>query len=276
MNKFFNRNTKTEQSNRVGGNGTHHRPLYFYLTGILFVAAIIIPAASVQIFVVLDASPFTNGGIDWRLFLMPLAVIMAAGLLIGRIRLLGYRLRQSSEKFRAVADVAKEFIYLRSVDGHYEYVSPSCAELCGYSQEHFYATPNFMDTLIHPDDLDIWKNHVHSINNSGAPEHFDIRLVTRNNRSVWISHNCIPVYDENGQQIAVRSSNVDITERKAFEKRIEHMAYFDPLSNLPNRRSLERTINSYIDEKKEEHEPFALLFLDLDRFKYIMIAMVIM
>ena len=269
MNKSFDSDNTSAQDNHVTGNSTHRRPLHFYLKGFLLVAAIIIPAASVQIFVVLDASPFTNGGIDWPLFIMPLVVIMTAGFLVGRILLLGYRLRHSSEKFRAVADVAKEFIYLRSVEGDYEYVSPSCKELCGYSQEHFYAMPNFMDTLIHPEDLDRWKDHIHNINHSGAPEHFDIRLITRNDCTVWISHNCIPVFDDSGQQIGVRSSNVDITERKVFEKRIEHMAYFDPLSNLPNRRSLERTINLYIDEKKENQEPFALLFLDLDRLKYI-------
>ena len=214
------------------GSSAHRQPLYFYLTGIMYASAIITPAAFLQTFVLLDSALYINGRIDWSLFLIPLGAILVTGLLIGHILQLSYRLKQNSEKFRAVADIAKEFIYLRTIDGHYEYVSSSCTDLCGYMQEDFYATPNFLDTLIHPDDLDRWKNHVRSVNNCIAFEYFDVRLITKNNRIVWISHNCIPVFDESGQQIAVRSSNVNITERKKAEQDLRKSAlYLDTMSD---------------------------------------------
>jgi diguanylate cyclase (GGDEF)-like protein len=61
----------------------------------------------------------------------------------------------------------------------------------------------------------------------------------------------------------------DITERKKSEDRIFNLAYFDELTALPNRQlfgqSLERTIN----KAKRDDEQFAVLFVDLDRFKRI-------
>ena len=76
------------------------------------------------------------------------------GLVLGRVLQLGQQVRHNSDKFRAVADVAEDFIYLRSVEGEYEYVSPSCERLLGYRAEDFYKKPNLMNDLVHPDDQD--------------------------------------------------------------------------------------------------------------------------
>lgn len=260
--------TSTEGRIAIRRQGPRTR-LYYYLRGIAIAAALIIPAASVQTFFILGNHLLLEGHLQWHLLFMPVIVVSTFGLLLGHIKILSLRIQQSSEKFRSVADVAKEFIYLRSLEGEYEYASPACLELCGYGPEEFYRQPGFMDQLIHPEDRSRWLNHVHHANHAGTPETLDVRLISRQGKTVWISHFCNPVFDQQGKQIAVRSSNVDITERKAFEERIEHMAYFDPLSNLPNRRSLERTIEQHISRNQGDCRPFALFFLDLDRFKYI-------
>jgi diguanylate cyclase (GGDEF)-like protein/PAS domain S-box-containing protein len=241
----------------------------FYLKGIALAALVVLPVATIQMFVVVGIKLFENGHINSHFFTGPLIVITGLGLLLGRVFHLRHKVKKSSEKFRSVADVAQEFIYLRTLDGHYDYVSPSCMELCGYPADTFYSNPNFMDKLIHPSDRLRWKNHIHHINNAGAPETLDIRLVSKGGDVVWISHLCIPVFNNENQQTGVRSSNLNITERKAFEERIEHLAYYDSLCDLPNRRSLEQMIDQNIERCKNSGQKFALLFLDLDRFKYI-------
>lgn len=241
----------------------------FYLQGIVLAAAIVIPPASFQMFYVVGLKLFIDGHFNIQLLTVPSIVITGFGLLLGRVMHLTYKVKKSSEKFRSVADVAQEFIYLRGLDGQYDYVSPSCSDLCGYSADTFYNNPNFMDKLIHPADRERWRNHVHHINNAGTPENLDIRLISKSGDPVWISHICIPVYNEQGQQIGVRSSNLNISERKAFEARIERLAYYDTLSGLPNRRSLENMIDDNIVRCQDSAQVFALLFLDLDRFKYI-------
>jgi len=61
----------------------------------------------------------------------------------------------------------------------------------------------------------------------------------------------------------------DITERKASYDRIQHLAHFDALTNLPNRTLLNDHLDMAIAVAKRSHNQLAILFLDLDRFKIV-------
>ncbi|MCW9022011.1 MAG: PAS domain-containing protein, partial [Sedimenticola sp.] len=153
-------------------------------------------------------------------YVVPTLVALAVGTLVGYLFTLRKALQVTSEQFRAIADQAQEFVYLRRVDGVYDYVSPSCTEITGYSVDDFYRRPSLMDQLIYPEDLPLWQNHVHSVNEGGANDSFDIRLRTIDGRIKWINHICMPIYDEQGKQTGVRSTNLDITARKEGEDKL--------------------------------------------------------
>ena len=61
----------------------------------------------------------------------------------------------------------------------------------------------------------------------------------------------------------------NISERKKYEKTIEHMAYHDYLTDLPNRRYFEQRLCKWLREAHQKQYSFAIITLDLDRFKYI-------
>lgn len=61
----------------------------------------------------------------------------------------------------------------------------------------------------------------------------------------------------------------DISDRKAIEERIHKLAYFDPLTGLPNRSQLHEQLTMLVDQAKQKQQSAALLFIDLDRFKPI-------
>jgi diguanylate cyclase (GGDEF)-like protein len=61
----------------------------------------------------------------------------------------------------------------------------------------------------------------------------------------------------------------NISERKRSEARIEYLAYFDPLTGLPNRQMLMRHVSRALAAAQRNDEMAALLYLDLDRFKRI-------
>ncbi|MFQ3171340.1 MAG: diguanylate cyclase (GGDEF)-like protein/PAS domain S-box-containing protein [Oleispira sp.] len=61
----------------------------------------------------------------------------------------------------------------------------------------------------------------------------------------------------------------DITERKVIERRIHNLAYFDPLTGLPNRTQMYERLDKMVTSARESHTYIAVLFLDLDRFKPI-------
>lgn len=240
----------------------HQAALLVYIKHILLTLLVIAPAAGYQ------ATHF-YGGFEPRFFFVPLLVAIVVGSLLGRAVLLKQRLKRQGEQFRAIADLAQEFTYFRRVDGHYEYVSPACLTMTGYAPEDFYSTPNLMDLLIHPEDRERWASHVHNVNDGGEPDNLDLRLIARDNRVVWFNHVCAPVYDDKGRQTGVRSTNLDVTQRKEDEERIERMAYYDPLTELPNRRSLMERIKAHTNDPQRAQREFALLFLDLNRFKNI-------
>ncbi len=77
-----------------------------------------------------------------------------------------------------------------------------------------------------------------------------------------------PIIQEN-QVVEVVGTAIDITERKKSERLINHMAYHDSLTGLPNRAFLHELMTEMIQKENNENEMFAVLFIDLDRFKNI-------
>ncbi|BCB27805.1 hypothetical protein SKTS_26910 [Sulfurimicrobium lacus] len=233
-----------------------------YLISIFLALAIVLSFFAIQsIFVMKTFYP--------RMVVVPMSLGIVLGLLVGKVGVLRARLAGNARLFSALADFAPEFNYFRKISGEYEYVSPACKSLTGYVQDDFYREPNFMNRLIHPDDMEVWNAHIHNINGEGLAETVEFRIVTRDGDIRWVEHLCGTVQDENGNTIGVRSSNVDITQRRVYEQQIEISAKYDPLTMLPNRRWLMEKLHDWIYEAAAGGRHFAVMFLDLDRFKYI-------
>jgi diguanylate cyclase (GGDEF)-like protein/PAS domain S-box-containing protein len=80
---------------------------------------------------------------------------------------------------------------------------------------------------------------------------------------------CFPIFDDGGNLIQVGEYNIDITERKLFERRLRQMAFSDALTGIPNRALFFDRMNHAIEMAKRDGRAFALLFLDLDQFKNV-------
>ena len=89
----------------------------------------------------------------------------------------------------------------------------------------------------------------------------------KNGASLTLSVSVVP-FELNGSTCILTTSR-DISDLKSAEARIEHMAYHDPLTNLPNRTLLTDRLNQQIPLLKRHNMRGALLFMDLDHFKTI-------
>jgi PAS domain S-box-containing protein len=74
-----------------------------------------------------------------------------------------------------------------------------------------------------------------------------------------------PILGDNGEVAFLLPEATDVTQQKAAEERIRHLANNDPLTDLPNRTLLTDRVNQTIRGAERTKEPFALMFLHLDR-----------
>jgi diguanylate cyclase (GGDEF)-like protein/PAS domain S-box-containing protein len=80
---------------------------------------------------------------------------------------------------------------------------------------------------------------------------------------------CHPIFDPEGRIVQMIEYSVDISARKLFEERLEKMAFFDNLTGIPNRKLFFDRLAHSISLAKRNRQILALLFIDLDRFKFV-------
>jgi len=124
-------------------------------------------------------------------------------------------LRRTEEKYRTVADFTYDWEYWINDQGGYNYVSPSCERITGYSVDEFINNPNLLDQIIFTADLVIWENHKKEgrLNISeGINPDLNFRIITKSGNIRWICCVYRRIYS-NGKYLGIRASNRDITEK---------------------------------------------------------------
>jgi PAS domain S-box-containing protein len=131
-------------------------------------------------------------------------------------------LKESEERFRALAEFTYDWEYWLSPDGDYLYVSPSCERITGYSSDEFQSTSQLLERIVHADDRANVTKHLREEPIEGSVVYpLEFRIITRNGEERWLEHVCQPVYSSGGNYLGRRGSNRDITERRRAEEALE-------------------------------------------------------
>ncbi|NEN88251.1 MAG: EAL domain-containing protein [Okeania sp. SIO3H1] len=178
-------------------------------------------------------------------------------------------LRNHEVKFRALIENANDLILIIDVDGISRYISPSLIRVLGYIPEKTVGQGIF--DLIHIDDLSLITHTFHkAIENPGISQP-PIEYRVKHSNGSWCFFEGVVtnlLHDPAVAGIIVNSH--DITQRKLIEEQLKHDALHDPLTHLPNRTlfmdRLEQTIKY---AERRQNFSFAVLFIDLDRFKVV-------
>jgi diguanylate cyclase (GGDEF)-like protein/PAS domain S-box-containing protein len=174
-------------------------------------------------------------------------------------------LRRGEERFRLLAENAQDMIFryrLKPTPG-FEYVSPSSTAMIGYTPEEHYADPELGLKIVHPDDRHLIDE---VLRHPESP--ITIRWLRKDGAVIWAEQRNKPIYDEAGELVAIEGISRDLTERKALEEQLEHQAFHDSLTDLPNRLLfMDRLGQTLRRTRRQRKRKVAVLFMDLDNFK---------
>ncbi|MCG5511956.1 EAL domain-containing protein [Ectothiorhodospira shaposhnikovii] len=177
-------------------------------------------------------------------------------------------LRRSEEKYRFLVDNSYDIIYLFSPDGHIRFVSPSWKTLLGHDPDSVLG--HHFSEFVHPEDLHLCLRAFADVMHHGHHiQDIEYRVLHSDGSWRWHSSSALPSRDEGGKIAGFQGIARDITARKQAEEEIRTLAFYDPLTQLPNRRLLTERLEASVDLCRREHHHGALLFIDLDNFKIL-------
>jgi diguanylate cyclase (GGDEF)-like protein/PAS domain S-box-containing protein len=177
-------------------------------------------------------------------------------------------LRESEERYRVLAENINDLVCLHHPDGRYLYVSPSCEALLGYRYDEMLGQDPY--TYFHPDDRDRIRQEAHAAVIAGKSVPITYRMRQKSGNYIWFETLTNPIMDATGQVIQLQTTSRDVSDRIQVQNQLEYDALHDMLTGLPNRNLLMERLELSIHRAKRLNDyHFAVLFLDLDRFKVI-------
>jgi diguanylate cyclase (GGDEF)-like protein len=115
-----------------------------------------------------------------------------------------------------------------------------------------------------------WQQFKETLNRREAFREFEFAFTNRDGRLYYFSMSGEPVFSEQGQFLGYRGISRDISSKKIAANRIKHLATHDPLTGLPNRNMFSELLQQQINNaQRYPEQAFAILFIDLDRFKTV-------
>ncbi|GAA0752168.1 EAL domain-containing protein [Ideonella azotifigens] len=177
-------------------------------------------------------------------------------------------LRDSEARFHQMANAIGDTFWLADPQRHSVlYVSPGFERIWGEPPTVLQQNWMAWQRAVHPNDLGM----VTKALAAAVDGHFSLecRIQRPDGQLRHIAMRGYPANDESGQPFRRAGVVQDITERKAQEARIQHLAYHDALTGLPNRSLLMDRLALTLAHAQRQRGQMALLFLDLDRFKTI-------
>ncbi|MDQ7830783.1 MAG: EAL domain-containing protein [Desulfovibrionaceae bacterium] len=181
-------------------------------------------------------------------------------------------LKVSEGRLKLALEAANEGLWDWNVATGHVFYSPGYFRLLGYEPDALPPTYETWLSLLHPDDRDMARAREAEYLQGGMKGYeSEYRLRARDGGWRWVlSRGKVVERDEAGRPVRVVGTHLDITARKEMEDRLRHMALHDALTGLANRTlCLERIERAVARAKRHTDAKFAVLFIDLDRFKVI-------
>jgi diguanylate cyclase (GGDEF)-like protein/PAS domain S-box-containing protein len=178
-------------------------------------------------------------------------------------------LREAERRYYNLFENAIEGIFRTTVDGQYLDANPALARIYGFDSP-FDLITSLKDIgnqlYVDPSTRETFTALVRA---RGSVSGFESQVYRRSGEIIWISENARAVFDEDAELVCYEGTVEDITERKLYQARIEQQANYDTLTGLANRSLLNDRLQTAIRTAAGYGTRLAVVFVDLDRFKFI-------
>jgi diguanylate cyclase (GGDEF)-like protein/PAS domain S-box-containing protein len=140
-------------------------------------------------------------------------------------------------------------------------------QLYGYTKSEALGKPVSM--LHVPEDSEIITAKVITAVQADGKWCGEIRMLHKEGHIGWVESMCVPIFGRDQQMIGALGINRDISNRIEEINRIKHQAYYDYLTQVPNRYLLMERLAHLIEQAERQKLAFCLLFIDINDFKHI-------
>jgi diguanylate cyclase (GGDEF)-like protein/PAS domain S-box-containing protein len=208
---------------------------------------------------------YANGDIIWDTLILDVTERQTA---LAQLQQSELALRDSEARYRLLAENTSDLVCLHQPSGHYSYVSPSCEGLLGYRYDEMLG--RLPQQFVHPEEGNRLAQALEIAANSGKAGPVTYRMRHRAGHYAWFETLIKSIVDETGTVVQLQTTSRDVTERVRIQRQLEYAAVHDALTGLPNRKLLMERLEAAIARAKSAGDyQFAVIFLDLDRFKVI-------
>ncbi len=179
-------------------------------------------------------------------------------------------LRASEEKYRGIFENITQGLFQIDAKGRYISVNPFLVNLLGYESAValMAKVPHLKQLYV---DVERYKELQKQLEGRGAVRDFESQIYRQDGSTLWVSETQAAVYAPSGDLLYYEGRLEDVTLRHQAEERLRHDAIHDKLTGLYNRTYLTQKLNQIlaVETRAEQDESWAVLFVDLDRFKVI-------
>jgi len=180
-------------------------------------------------------------------------------------------LRRSEERYALAVLGANDGLWDWDLTSDRIYYAPRWKSILGYQDEQIGDSPQEWFGRVHPLDAERVRAEV-SEHLAARSSHLETEHRMRHDDGAyrWVLTRGMAVRDDRGAAVRMAGSQSDITQRKSAEDRLQHDAFHDSLTGLSNRSLLlDRLGRALARAKRRPDGRFAVLFLDIDGFKFV-------
>lgn len=195
-------------------------------------------------------------------------IILKQWLVLGEIQTLLKKQKHLNEELKSIFnnDDTSIFIY-DMVNKKTEYTA-GIEKIYKLKKEELKDSLKFWYEFVHGDDKKMFAGFFNSAGD-GKYSVGEFRMFRTDGEMRWLEIRITPIRKANNEVSKLYGVVIDITERKLAEEKSKYLAYHDALTGLPNRFKFYENLSLAVERCKKNNKELAVMFIDLDRFKFI-------